>query len=403
MSHLKKVQGGVCTAHEFVAGGISCDIKGEGKDRVDLALVYSLRNSVAAATFTTNQVKAAPVKVSMKYMNSRNIRAVILNSGNANACTGKQGFDDAVSMTKTAAEALNLQSQQVLVCSTGRIGVPMPMGKITLKISSLASVLSREGGEIAARAIMTSDTHPKESARELQMNGVSVRVGGMAKGAGMINPNMATMLCVITTDATISLSVLRKALSEAVEHSFNRITIDGDMSTNDTVIVLANGASGGPSIRANSAEYAMFLEALHSVCLDLARMIVLDGEGVSKFVEVEVRGAVNHTEARSAAEAVANSILLKCAWAGNDPNWGRIMDALGYSGAKIEEDRIDIFLDQLPMVIGGVAGPTPLANLRQVASGKAFRIGIDLKLGGGRYAALTTDLTEEYVRLNLGE
>ncbi len=403
MSRLKKVQGGICTPHDFVAGGIHCGIKESNRNRDDLAIVYSQRNSVAAATFTTNQVKAAPVKISMKHIGSRNIRAVVLNSGNANACTGKQGFDDALSMAKTAAEALNVQTKQVLVCSTGRIGVPMPMEKITPKLWNLANALTRQGAEAAARAIMTSDTYAKEAARELFINGVRVRLGGMAKGAGMIDPKMATMLCVITTDATVSSSVLRQALGEAVAHSFNRITIDGDMSTNDTVIVLANGASQCAPIRGGSAEYAMFLEALHSLCLELARLIVLDGEGVSKFVEVEVRGAVNNVEACYAAEAVANSVLLKCAWAGNDPNWGRIMGALGYSGAKIEEDRVDIFLDQLPMVVCGVAGPASVASLRKAVAGKEFRIGIDLHLGQGHYAVLTTDLTEEYVRLNLGE
>ncbi|PWU08674.1 MAG: bifunctional glutamate N-acetyltransferase/amino-acid acetyltransferase ArgJ [Verrucomicrobia bacterium] len=395
------MKGGVCLPLDFVAGGIHCGIK--TSDREDLAIVYSQRNSVAAATFTTNQVKAAPVKISMKHVRSRSVRAVVLNSGNANACTGKQGLDDALSMAKITAEALNLPTQQVLVCSTGRIGVPMPMEKIIPKLRRLAGTLTSQGGETVARAIMTSDTYAKEAARELFINGIRVRLGAAAKGAGMINPNMATMLCVITTDATISSSVLHQALREAVAHSFNRITIDGDMSTNDTVIALANSASKCAPIRAGSAEYAMFLEALHSLCLELARMIVLDGEGVSKFVEVEVRGAVNNIEARYAAEAVANSILLKCAWAGNDPNWGRIMDALGYSKANIQEDQIDIFLNQLPMVTGGVAGPASITSLRKAAAGKAFRIGIDLHLGQGRYAVLTTDLTEEYIRLNLGE
>lgn len=403
MRHLRKVPGGVCTAQDFVAGAIHCGIKASNHDCVDLAIVYSQRDAIAAATFTTNQIKAAPVKVSTKHMRSRSIRAVVLNSGNANACTGKQGIEDALCMAKGAAKVLGLQSKQVLVCSTGRIGIPLPMEKIEPRFGALANSLSRQGGGIAAQAIMTSDTHPKEAAWELHIHGVPVRLGGMAKGAGMINPNMATMLCVVTTDATISLSVLRKALNEAVEHSFNRITIDGDMSTNDTVIIVANGAAGGATIRAESAEYAIFLEALYSVCLELARMIVLDGEGVSKSIEIEVRGACNNNEARLAAEAVANSILLKCAWAGNDPNWGRIMDALGYSNAKIEEERIDIFLDQLPMVVKGLAGSAPMASLREVAARKAFRIGINLNLGHGHYEVLTTDLTEKYVRLNLGE
>jgi glutamate N-acetyltransferase/amino-acid N-acetyltransferase len=216
----------------------------------------------------------------------------------------------------------------------------------------------------------------------------------------MINPNMATMLCVVTTDAAISPPGLLRALRKAVEDSFNRITIDGDMSTNDTVIILANGAARAPLVRSNSTEFTLFLEALYSVCQELARMIVSDGEGTGKFVEVEVRGARNNVEARHAAESVANSLLLKCAWAGNNPNWGRVMDALGYSSARIQEELVDIFLNQLPMVKGGVAGPASSSSLSKVAARRAFRMSIHLNLGKGYYTALTTDLTEKYVRLN---
>lgn len=403
MSLLKKVKGGVCTAHGFLAGVAYCGIKPSNQSHADLAMVYSQCNSVAAGVFTANQVKAAPVKLSMQHIHSRDIRAIVLNSGNANACTGRQGYCDAVRLTEKTASLLGLHRKQVLICSTGRIGVPLPMHKIEPKLPLLIRSLNRHVGHLAARSIMTSDTYPKEAARELYIGGMPIRLGGMAKGAGMISPNMATMLCIVTTDATIASSVLFKALQEVVEDSFNRITIDGDMSTNDSVIILANGAAEGPLIQAKSAEFSLFLEALHAVCQELAEMIVLDGEGSSKFVEVEVLGARNNIEACSAAKSVANSILLKCAWAGNDPNWGRIMDALGYSGAKIREESIDIFLNQLPMVIKGIAGPAPLSSLYEAAASKVLRISIHLHLGKGCYRALTTDLTEDYVRLNSKE
>jgi glutamate N-acetyltransferase / amino-acid N-acetyltransferase len=400
MSTLKRVKGGVCAARGFSASATYCGIKSLDQGHADLALVYSQRNSVAAGVFTTNQVKAAPVKLSMKHIRSRSARAVILNSGNANACTGSQGYHDALLLVGETASLLGLRGQQILVCSTGCIGVPLPMEKIRPRLKLLVRALSQTGNQAAARAIMTSDTYPKEAARELQMGGIPVRLGGMAKGAGMINPNMATMLCVVTTDAAISPPSLLRALRKAVEDSFNRITIDGDMSTNDTVIILANGAARAPIIRSNSAEFTLFLEALHSICYELARMIVLDGEGTGKFVEVEVQGARNNVEARRAAESVANSLLLKCAWAGNNPNWGRVMDALGYSSARIQEERVDIFLNRLPMVMGGVAGPASLSSLSRVAARRAFRVSIHLNLGRGYYTVLTTDLTEKYVRLN---
>jgi glutamate N-acetyltransferase/amino-acid N-acetyltransferase len=282
-----------------------------------------------------------------------------------------------------------------LVCSTGRIGVPMPMPAILKAIPAIK--LTHSGSPKAAKAIMTSDTFAKEIALEVTTHDGKFRIGGLAKGAGMIDPNMATMLCVLTTDAIVASDALRKSLRESVEDSFNRITIDGDMSTNDTVICLANGASG------ISPSPTIFRQVLNFVSRALARMIVEDGEGVSRFVEVEVRRAASAADARKAAEAIANSTLVKCAWAGGDPNWGRILDAVGYCGARIKEASTDIFYDALPVAVNGMVATTPAKKLRKIAAKKAFRVTVDLKLGKASHVVWTTDLTEEYVRLNLGE
>ena len=379
----------------FFAEAFSCGIKDPKVARDDVALLISEKPCTSAATFTTNLVKAAPVQVSMEHLKSGNIRGVILNSGNANACTGAKGLADARSMAAAAAKRTGLAPEQILVCSTGRIGVAMPIDRIGAGLAGIR--LSRRGSSNCAKAIMTSDTFPKEVAFGVESEAGTFRIGAIAKGAGMINPNMATMLCVITTDAAVPQPALRVALRAAVEKSFNRITIDGDMSTNDTVILLANGESGvNPPL-------AQFQEALDKASKALARMIVEDGEGASRFVEVEVRGAASAGDARRAAEAVANSTLVKCAWAGGDPNWGRIMDALGYSGARMLEEKTDIWYGDLPIVERGAMSGTPLAKLKAVAESREFCVRIDLSLGEFSHTVWTTDLTEEYVRLNLGE
>ncbi len=395
MNTMRKIHGGVCAAEGFVAGATGCGIKSGKATRDDLAVVFSEFPATAAATFTTNKVKAAPVRISAEHLRAGRVRAVVLNSGNANACTGPAGLADARAMAAATAKALALKSSQVLVCSTGRIGVPMPMPVVLKGIPAVK--LTRAGSGKAAKAIMTSDTFAKEIAIEVTTHDGKFRIGGLAKGAGMIDPNMATMLCMVTTDAIVPADALRRMLRDSVEDSFNRITIDGDMSTNDTVILLANGASG------ISPSPAIFRSALDFITRALARMIVEDGEGVSRFVEVEVRRAASQADARRAAEAVANSTLVKCAWAGGDPNWGRILDAVGYSGAKIKEASADIFYDALPVAVNGMASSTPVKKLRQIAAKKAFRVTVDLKLGKASHVVWTTDLTEDYVRLNLGE
>ena len=405
MSKMKPVKGGVTAAKGFRAAAVFVGIKAANKSREDMALVASEVPAVGAGVFTTNRVKAAPVRVSRAHLRSPHSCAVLLNSGNANACTGPCGIAAAKALAARLAEVLHCGVRRVMVCSTGRIGVPLPLEKMADKLPELAARLSTSGGAAAAKAIMTSDTYAKEFAVEVKLpgGGGSFRVGGMAKGAGMIDPNMATMLCVITTDAKLSKGTLQNALHHAVERSFNRITIDGDMSTNDTVLALANGASGGASIKNGSPEHALFTEAMNEVCTRLAFMIVRDGEGVSKFVTVQVRGASSLQAARKVAEAVANSTLVKCAWAGNDPNWGRILDAAGYCGVRIREELVDIYYDGVAAVRGGTAAPTPKDKLVKAVSGDKFTVTIDLHQGKAFYTVYTTDLTEKYVELNLSE
>ena len=291
MSKIKIVKGGVTSAQGFLAGAVFAGIKASNKGREDMALVASEVPAAAAGVFTTNRVKAAPVRVSKAHLKAKFARAVLLNSGNANACTGPCGIAAAKALAAGTAEVLGCSTGQILVCSTGRIGVALPLDKMKAKLPDLAARLSAKNGSAAAKAIMTSDSFAKEYAVEVRAPGGTFRIGGMAKGAGMINPNMATMLCVVTTDAKISKGTLQNALHHAAERTFNRITVDGDMSTNDTMLALANGAAGGASIKTGTTDYALFLEALNEVCLKLAHLIVRDGEGVSKFVTVQVRGA----------------------------------------------------------------------------------------------------------------
>ena len=398
------VPGGVTAASGFLAGAVHCGIKPGNLKKADLALVAADGAAVGAAVFTTNKIKAAPVKVSAAHLRSSQLRAIILNSGNANACTGVEGIEHAKRMAAGVGAAMKLRERQILVCSTGRIGQPLPIEKIESGIPGLVAALNPKGGKTAARAIMTSDTFPKEFAvKSTLADGRTFVVGGMAKGAGMINPNMATMLCVVTTDAPLEKRDLQRALGVAVEQSFNRITVDGDMSTNDTVIAMANGRAGGDALNADSADFAQFQSVLNHVTRNLARMIVEDGEGVSRFIEVSVSGAATYRDARLAAEAVANSSLVKCAWFGGDPNWGRILDALGYSTAAVREEMIDVYYNGLIAVKAGVASGTPRAKLEEVVRQKKFTVRIHLHLGSAEYVVYTTDLTPDYVRFNKGE
>ena len=398
----QEIKGGLTAPQGFQAASLYCGIKASNASKEDIALIVSETPAVAAGTFTTNQVKAAPVLVSKTHLRTPTARAIIANSGNANACTGPEGLESARRMCRATAQALGLKAREILVCSTGRIGVQLPIAKMEASIAQFPPKLGLHSRK-AAKAIMTSDSFPKEIAVECIVAGTPVRIGGIAKGAGMIDPNMATMLSFLTTDAVIPKADFQKAIRTSVAQSFNRITVDGDMSTNDTVLALANGCAGNPPLAWGRPGFAPFQAALDHVTAALARMIVKDGEGVSRFIDLHLTGARSDGDARLAARAVANSILVKCAWFGGDPNWGRIMDAVGYSGARIRENRIRIAYEGLPAVIGGMPAPTPVARLRAIARRKEFTITVDLGLGSGTFRIWTTDLTSKYVEFNMGE
>ena len=392
-----EINGGICAPQGFLSSAISCGIKQTGGDRLDLALIYSKDPTVGSAFFTTNAVKAAPVQLSVKHIKLKEPRAIIANSGNANACTGSPGMEHAEAMAGAAAEALNITPEEIQVCSTGIIGLNMPIDRIVPRIPELVDELKQDGDD-ATRAIMTSDTLPKSYSIEYEeTDGTKVRIGAIAKGAGMINPNMATMLCFVTTDAAVGKDELDAATKYAVENSFNCISVDGDMSTNDTVIVMANGRAGNNSVS------EAFQTALTAVMLNLAKRMVSDGERVTKLVEVQVRGAVSNGDAEKVARAVSNSKLVKCSWNGNDPNWGRIIHAVGYAGAKIEEEKITITFDGLPGCINGLTADTPLSELSAAVEKDEFTIGIELGLGDGEFTIYTADLSPEYVEFNREE
>jgi glutamate N-acetyltransferase/amino-acid N-acetyltransferase len=393
--------GNVTSAKGFLSSGIHAGLK-TGREK-DMALLVSTCPADAAGAFTTNQVKAGPVWVSQEHLKNGKVRAIIINSGNANACTGVRGIADAKRMTVATAVALRCKAQEVLVCSTGRIGVPLPIRKVLRGIRNCARILKPGRGSVAARAIMTSDTVRKEGAVRLSLGGRRVVIGAMAKGSGMIHPNMATMLCVVTTDAAVDRATLARVTSEAVEQSFNRISVDGDMSTNDTVLVLANGAAGNRPLKSYDADMGKFAAALKMVMLEMAKKIVGDGEGMTRVIELAVTGAATEADAKKMAEAVVRSALVKTSWHGGDPNWGRIMGAIGASGARMREELVDIHYDGVAAVRGGVAAATPMGRLRAAARRSRVAIQVNLNLGKGSYAMLTTDLSEKYVRINLGE
>ncbi|MEI6818674.1 MAG: bifunctional glutamate N-acetyltransferase/amino-acid acetyltransferase ArgJ [Verrucomicrobiota bacterium] len=398
-----KIKGGVGAPKGFLTSAVSCGIKNPAVDRLDLALIYSEKPCNSAGTFTTNRVKAAPVRVSQAHLRKGELRAIIANSGNANACTGVQGIRDANAMCDAVAKPLQLKRSEIGVASTGVIGLPMPMMRFEPKYSELLAGLGRANGSNVAAAIITSDTHAKEVAISFDLGGHTVRLGGCVKGAGMISPSMATMLCFITTDANISADSLRKSVLECVEESFNRITIDGDMSTNDTVIMLANGASGMPAIRRNSAICKQFRQALNWLMLELAKAVVRDGERVTKFVTVKVEGARTYLDAKKVAEAVCKSALVKASWNGGDPNWGRIIHAVGYSRARIREELVDIYIGGKAACLGGLQATTSMDELREAVSHPAFEIVINLNQSEAGYTMYSSDLSPEYIDFNRSE
>ena len=392
------MENGITTPRGFKAAGISCGIKKGNKK--DLALIYSEVPARAAALFTTNQIKAAPLKVSAEHIKDEKAQAIVINSGIANAATGKKGLKDAKEMTKIAAEELGIEREDVLVASTGTIGTFLPMNKIAEGIKEAKGKLSREGGGDAAQAIMTTDTFPKEVAVEVDIGGKKVIIGGMAKGAGMISPHLATMLSFITTDVVISGELLKKALKYSITKSFNMITVDGEESTNDMVVILANGLVGNEEIDKENEDFKKFSSGLDEVTLKLAKMIVVDGEGATKFIEVEVKNALDWEGARKMAFSIANSLLVKTAIFGEDANWGRIMAAIGNSGVKIEEEKIDIYLGDLKLASSGCGVKFSEEEAMKILKGKEIKIIVDLNLGEESAKVWTCDLTTEYVKIN---
>jgi glutamate N-acetyltransferase / amino-acid N-acetyltransferase len=395
--------GGVTTPLGFSAAAVACGIKQSG--RPDLVLVTSDHDCTAAGVFTQNQVTAAPVQLDRDTLaaNSQAMRAVVINAGNANASTGRPGLENARAMQRLVAEMIGCDPQQVLVMSTGVIGVQLPMDRIAQGIASVVLALSPANSPAAAEAIMTTDTRPKHLSVEVHLPGGRVRIGGMAKGAGMIHPNMATLLGLITTDAMISPDVAAELLREAVENSFNAISIDGDTSTNDTVLLLANGAS---EIDISSSEgKEIFAAALNDLCHELALMIVRDGEGATRFVEIQVAGARSKDDARRIAATIATSPLVKTAFAGGDPNWGRILMAAGRSGVVLDQNRLSLWIGmEDPQELQIVAGGTPTGYAEEQAAAifaqPSFKLRLDLGLGQSRARMWTCDLSHEYVTIN---
>lgn len=399
---VKCIEGGICAPKGFKSAAIGCGIKNPDVKRFDLALIYSEFPTVGWAVYTQNEVCAAPVRLSSSYLKSTVPRAIIANSGNANACTGHQGMLDARTMASVTSRALGIKQREVQVCSTGIIGVPMPMDRIEPKIVPLVESLG-EDGDPAAQAIMTSDTHQKSVSAQFKIGRKKVRIGAIAKGAGMINPHMATMLCFVTTDANVSQAEIKAATQEAVDHSFNCISVDGDMSTNDTVIVLANGQAGNDRVTRSGKGSAEFREALTEVMLHLAKKLVSDGERVTKLVEVNVRGAASHLDAQRVARAVGNSKLVKCSWNGNDPNWGRVIHAVGYSGARVKEEMVEIHFDGVLAAQNGLAAKTDIEKLSEAVRKEEFTVTINLNIGRGEFTLYTSDLSPEYVLFNREE
>lgn len=397
MNGVERIEGTVTTPKGFLAAGVNCGIK---RGSLDLALVYSTTLAAAAGVFTRNQVKAAPVLLSRQRVPGH-AQAIVINSGNANACTGLQGLADAEEMARLVAESLGIPPQHVLVASTGVIGVPLPMEAVRRGIALITRVLGPRGEE-AARAIMTTDSFPKMAAARVEIDGKVVTVGGMAKGAGMIHPSMATTLCVMTTDAAIEPHVLQSCLRRAIDRTFNAITVDGDTSTNDSAFLLANGLAGNSPIREEGEELRRLQAAVDAVAGELSKLVVRDGEGATKLVEVQVKGAVDDADARKVAEAIATSLLVKTAIYGGEPNWGRIIAAIGRSGARVQEDRISISFGGEAVVVGGLGVPGAFEAAGSALKGKEVVITVDLGLGEGEATMWTCDLTEEYVRINSG-
>jgi len=390
--------GSVTSPRGFHAGATYAGIKKEADDILDLGILFSEVPCVAAALFTTNRIKAAPVVLSQKRLQSGEAVAVVVNSGCANACTGKQGLADAAEMADLAAKGIGASPEDVLVASTGVIGVTLPMKLIRDGIERI--VLSTDGGHDLAKAIMTTDTLPKETAVITRTGESEFTIGGVAKGSGMIHPELATMLCFLTTDAAVDVDFLKPALQKAVDASFNMVSIDGDNSPNDMVLIMANGMAGNRTIAQDSEQAKVFQQALDQVCVYLAKCIARDGEGAGKLIEVTVDGAPTIVEARLAARTIVSSPLVKAAVHGCDPNWGRIMAAVGRSGVEVIESKIDLYIGGICLLEAGQSLPFDRKEVTAVLGSKEVPISLKLNLGTATATAWGCDLSEEYVTIN---
>ena len=396
---IKAVPGGTVTSPEgFFAGATSAGINERAAGKLDLAVLFSETPCVAAGMFTTSRLISAPVRLTRQRLEKGRAVAVVVNSGCANAFTGEHGMVDAAEVASLVAEGIGIDPEDVLVASTGTIGVPLPMKRIRPAVELI--IMSRDGGHDLAKAMMTTDTLPKDTAVSVKIGNSSFTVGGAAKGSGMIHPDMATLLCFLTTDAPVERNFLRKALKSAVEMSFNMISVDGDTSPSDTALVLANGKAGGGPITAESPQADAFRQALEQVCVYLAKLIAADGEGATRLIEAVVSGAASAAEARQAARAVVSSALVKAAVHGADPNWGRVVAAVGRSGAEMVEDRIDLYLSNVQVIKAGRQLNSGRRGINRLLKGKEINLRVDLNLGEGSATAWGCDLSEEYVAIN---
>lgn len=387
----------------FKASGVYSGVK-KNASKKDLSIIYSEKEAVCAAVFTTNKVKAAPVQINMKNVKNDNTQAIVINSGNANACTGKKGFEDAENMILTTAQKLNLSPNEVLVASTGIIGVPMPMDKILSGIEKAALTLSSTGFEDAAKGILTTDSSSKTVAIEFTLDNKPVVISGMSKGSGMIHPNMATMLGFILTDTSISKEMLQKALKDSVEDSFNMISVDGDTSTNDMVMILANGAADNSSISTNGENYLIFKKALDIVSVELAKMIAQDGEGATKLIEVNLSGGKTEKDAKLCAKSIITSSLVKSAFFGSDANWGRILCSMGYSDGDFNPENVELYFESnkgiIQVVDNGRGIPFDEALAKEILLEEYVKIIVKLKDGEYSAKAWGCDLSYDYVKIN---
>ena len=395
---IKKDTQGVTFAKGFTAAGVKAGIKKSGN--LDVAVIYTKTQAVVAGTFTQNKVAAAPVYVSKEVVATGTAHAIVANAGCANACTGQQGLDDAHKMAQIAADELGVNADDVIVGSTGVIGVNLPMDKLESGIKDAVANLSADGSDNAGRAIITTDTHSKSVTCEFELSGKTVRMGAIAKGSGMIRPNMATMLCYITTDIAIDQALLQKAVSGCVEKSFNMISVDGDMSTNDMVIVLANGEANNAKITEENADYQIFFDKLMMLCTELAKQIAADGEGASKFLTINVKGAKSFADAKTVGMAIANSPLVKTAFFGEDPNWGRVICAVGYSGADMVPEKTVVKFGGITIFANGTGATYDEKALAHVMKEKDIVIDIELNMGQEDATVWSCDLSYEYVKIN---